>query len=172
MVIQCPECGSRYRAKNIRTDRPEVRIKCPKCTHVFSVPVRTTDASRQAPQQPAVLIVDDARFFCEILTDLLKPLGFELVTVGTGAAALDALRARSFRLALIDINLPDMSGLDLMRAIREDDAIKDVPILAMSGAYRRNECEVDALRAGADNFINKSFKPDQLLSAVRDLLIP
>lgn len=172
MVIQCPECKSRYRAKNYRPDQLAVRVKCPKCKHIFLFEPAAVSVAPPPKEQSAtaVLIVDDARFFREILTELLTPLQLELVTVGTAADALKRLRQQAFQLVLVDLNLPDMNGLDLMREIRADDSLEHLKLLAMSGAYRKDDCEVDAIRAGADGFLNKSFKPDELQQRIRTLL--
>jgi predicted Zn finger-like uncharacterized protein len=172
MLIQCPECQSRYRASNYRPDQPAVRIKCPKCAHVFvfSASAGAAEERSVAPPAPAVLVVDDARFFRDILTELLAPLAVELVSVGTAADALRELRRRPFQLVLVDLNLPDMSGQELMRKIRSDHALGRLKVLAMSGAYRRADCEADALASGADAFLNKSFKPEELQQRIRDLL--
>lgn len=167
MVIQCPECKTRYRAKNYLPGQPAVRVKCPKCSNVFLAEPEN-EVAKDA--RPAVLVVDDARFFREILTELLAPLQIDLVAVGSAAEALAALKTRSFKLAMVDLNLPDMSGLDLLRKIRSESAFAQVKLLAMSGAYRRDDCEPDSLRAGADGFLNKSFKPDELQQKIRDLL--
>jgi CheY-like chemotaxis protein len=71
---------------------------------------------------------------------------------------------------LVDLNLPDMSGQELMRKIRSDHALGRLKVLAMSGAYRKADCEADALASGADAFLNKSFKPEELQQRIRDLL--
>ena len=172
MLIQCPACQARYRASNYRPDQPAVRIKCPKCAHVFvfSPSAGAAEARSVAPPAPAVLVVDDARFFRDILTELLAPLAVELVSVGTAADALRELRRRPFQLVLVDLNLPDMSGQELMRKIRSDHALGRLKVLAMSGAYRKADCEADALASGADAFLNKSFKPEELQQRIRDLL--
>lgn len=172
MVIQCPECKSRYRAKNFKPNQPAARIKCPKCVHVFTFDPASAAAESKpvAKKTPSVLAVDDARFFREILTEILTPLQIQLVTVGTAEEALAAMSQQSFGLVLVDLNLPDMSGLDLMKKIRSGESAPGVKLLAMSGAYRRDDCEADAIQAGADGFLNKSFKPEDLQKKIRELL--
>ncbi|HKJ04916.1 MAG TPA: response regulator [Geopsychrobacteraceae bacterium] len=172
MIIECPECKARYRARNYTADQPSLRVKCPKCSHVFlfKLPVAATKKTTDQMHTAAVLVVDDARFFREILSELLAPLQVKLVSVGTAVEALEMMSQQSFQLALIDLNLPDMTGQDLMRKIRSDASLKQLKLLAMSGAFRRDDCETDAIRAGADGFINKSFKPEDLQQRVRELL--
>ena len=173
MVIECPECKSRYRAKNYSPGQPAVRVKCPKCQNifVFEPSHHAAEVKPVEPSVPAVLIVDDARFFREILTELIAPLNINLVTVGTAADALTQLSCRSFQLVLVDLNLPDMTGQELMRKIREGYTRNCPKMLAMSGAYRKSDCEADALHSGADGFFNKSFKPEELQQKIRELLL-
>ena len=74
------------------------------------------------------------------------------------------------RLALIDLNLPGKNGYDLIRDLRGVSALKELKILAMSGVFRKTIDVAEAEVAGADEFTDKSFKPDQLQSRVRRLL--
>jgi len=171
MVIQCPACKSRYRTNNFSPGQSAARVKCPKCSEIFffSPEDNSTESSTKQPVS-AILIVDDARFFREILTELLAPLQLELITVATAGDALKMLEKRDFHLVLVDLNLPDMNGLELMRKIRSIDSRKQPKLLAMSGAYRKEDCETDAIRAGADGFLNKSFKPEELQQRIKAML--
>lgn len=174
MVIQCTECKARYRAKNISPGQSAVRLKCPKCSAVFDFVPPPVAAEKTVSNEPgpAVLVVDDAKFFREILAEVLAPLNLQLVSVGTAGEALQMLQKQSFSLLLVDLVLPDMNGLDLMRKIRSDASYGNMKIMAISGAYRNDNCENDAIRAGADSFLSKSFTPDDLQQRIRKLLGP
>lgn len=171
MIIQCPECPARYRIKEMAPGRLDAHLECPKCKCRFTL--TAPDLEGQSPTVipgARILIVDDAHFFREMLADLLKPLNLNLHLVADAQTALDGLHDKLPDLLLLDLNLPDKNGLDLIAEIRADKQLAKVRILAMSGVYRREDDAMDAIRAGADAFINKSFRPDDLREKVKKML--
>ncbi len=171
MIIQCPECSSRYRIKDMPPGHPGAQLKCPKCSCFFSL-LAPSSAGQPPTIEPGakVLIVDDARFFREMLADLLQPLNLNLTSAATAAEAFVRLCSESPDLLLLDLNLPDKNGLELITQLRGDKRFEKIVILAMSGVYRREDDAMEAIRAGADAFINKSFRPDDLRARVKKLL--
>lgn len=172
MLIQCPQCQARYRIDTTGAQKASTRIRCPKCTHVFPV-VLDLPAAPAAPPDPVfpsppavdsdtVLIVDDSRFFRELIVDILNPLAVTCLLAADGEEALEILRQERPGLILLDLNLPGISGYELIRLIRADSALQGVKILAMSGVFRKETASAEAEAAGADEFINKSFKPEHL----------
>lgn len=196
MKIKCPECESSYRIDPSRLKPGVARVKarCPRCNALFSVaialqeppaqPVAPQVSSRPAPAAPApsakvapaarapkrVLVVDDSKFFRELIVDVLKPLDLEYQLAGDGIEALEYLRQGGFDLVLLDLNLPRMNGYELIAAVRSDAGLKNTHLLAMSGVFRKETDVARVVQAGADDFINKSFKPEQLQERVRKLL--
>lgn len=171
MKITCPGCGARYRIKDEAGGRAVAKVRCPKCNHVFQVtlaPAPAPAASTVPGRQ--VLVVDDARFFRELILDVLQPLGRPLLTAEDAEAALEIARRELPALVILDINLPGMNGYELIKALRADAALATTRILAMSGVFRKDEDVAAVQRAGADDFTSKSFKPEQLLDRVRGLL--
>jgi len=177
MIITCPQCQSRYRINPEAGNKPLARVKCPGCHHTFEIeldaaaPVSAGDsepASRPAP--PLVLVVDDARFFREMICDLLAELPIRVETAADGATAWQQIQAHKPALLLIDLNIPGMSGQDLISTVRRDPSCRTVHILAMSGVLRGEEAARDVRHLGADDFINKSFKPRDLQLRVREIL--
>lgn len=169
MIIQCPECNSRYRTQMV-PDGQSVQVKCPKCAHQFKVRTAGVDAPAGNAEQATILVVDDARFFRELLVDLLTDRNANLLTADSAADAWERLRQQSVDLMIIDINLPDKNGLDLIREIRAEKELVKLPILCISGVYRKDDDATAAIRAGADDFISKSFKPDELNERIDKLL--
>ncbi|BCR05553.1 hypothetical protein DESUT3_26220 [Desulfuromonas versatilis] len=184
MTIQCPECGARYRVDPSRVKKTVARVRCPKCNHQFQVdlgeapvpepqPAKESPeaaAPRQAASGPAILVVDDSKFFRELILDVLQPLGARLLTAADGVEALEIIRRDRPELVLLDLNLPRMDGYQLIREVRADASLQAIRLMAMSGVYRK---EADVARvelAGANDFINKSFKPEQLQYRVKKLL--
>ncbi|MCF6180170.1 MAG: response regulator [Geopsychrobacter sp.] len=150
---------------------PGAHLNCPKCHRYFSIIAPTSKGEPPTIKPgPKVLIVDDARFFREMLVDLLQPLNLNLFLAETAASALEQLQTENPDLVMLDLNLPDQNGLEVIARIRADDRFKAIKILAMSGVYRREDDAMDAIRTGADAFINKSFRPDDLRNKIEKLL--
>ncbi|NOY13962.1 MAG: response regulator [Deltaproteobacteria bacterium] len=170
MIIQCPECKSRYRTRVFPDGPSPLSVKCPKCTHQFLVAGEAAAATAEVTDLPTILLVDDARFFRELIVDLLKERRANLLTADSAAAAWEKLHKQKVRLLVVDINLPDKNGLELIREIREDATLSGLSILCISGVHRREDDALAAIRAGADDFISKSFKPDELNRRIDKLL--
>ncbi len=165
MIIQCLKCGARYRTKVLSQAKTPLQATCPKCQHRFLV---TVDASSIDP--PRILIVDDARFFRELIIDLLKDRELVLETADSAREALEKLHQEDYALLMVDINLPDMNGLELIGKLREDGKLQSLKILSISGVYRKDADAMSAIRAGADDFMPKSFQPDELMERIDRLL--
>lgn len=180
ILLVCPECQSRYRVESARLQAGPDRVRCARCSHVFvwsqAVRPETAPLSPSAPVTPApvlpplVLIVDDSKFFREVIVDVLRPLPLRCLGVSSAEETLTLLRNERPALLLIDINLPGMNGYDLIRTIRADPALASVRILVLSAIHRRESDATAATAAGADDFMSKSFSPDQLQMRVRKLL--
>lgn len=180
MRIQCPKCQSRYRFDSARASKQLLRIKCPGCGHAFQVDLAELQ-SESLPEVPAavaaapverkkLLIVDDAKFFRELIFDILKVLDVQFLSAVDGEDALRIIQEQLPDLVLLDLNLPRKNGYELIKEVRDDLSLRKVKLLAMSGVFRKNEEISEVYRGGADDFISKSFKPEQLLERVRKLL--
>ncbi|WP_429884452.1 response regulator [Geoalkalibacter halelectricus] len=172
MLIRCPLCGARYRVAPERV-RPGIRIRCPKCNDVFALrtlPESPSEEPTSVARRPKVAIVEDARFFRELVRDVLAPLNLEVCEAADGEQGLELVRTEKPDLVILDLNLPRRDGYELMKLIRADLELRHVRLLAMSGVFRKESDQDAALAAGADDFIGKSFTPDLLLDRVRKLL--
>jgi predicted Zn finger-like uncharacterized protein len=181
MIIVCPQCQSRYRINPPAGSKPQARVKCPNCQNTFDITLAVApvavEASAVTPAspegdvaKPLVLVVDDARFFREMIRDLLADLPIRVETAGDGHEALQMINKLHPALLLLDLNIPGVSGQDIIAAVRRDAACNTVRILAMSGVQRGEEAAHDVRRLGADDFINKSFRPRDLQNRVRQIL--
>jgi len=109
-----------------------------------------------------VLVVDDASATRQIIKSMLKELGFNNIReVENGQLALDALKRRKADLVLSDWNMPVMSGIDLLRAIRADEELKAIPVLMVT-AEAEPENIMEAVKAGVNNYIVKPFNAKTL----------
>ena len=169
MEIQCPKCQSVYRIKDPLLNSAPCRATCPKCAERFVV---ASDSSVSSASEDSVsfLIVDDARFFRELLHDLLADREAKLLSAESAKEAWDILHHEKITLLIVDINLPDVNGLKLISKIRQSEKLKNLKILCVSGVYRQEDDALKALRAGADDFISKSFKPDELNQRIDKLI--
>ncbi len=104
-----------------------------------------------------VLIVDDASALRRIVRGLLKELGFKhLREAENGEMALAELMRKKAGLVVLDWNMPVMTGIELLRAIRADDDLKDIAVLMVT-AEAKKENIVEAVQAGVNNYIVKPF---------------
>ena len=169
MVIECPACHSRYRTRVVGARQSPIQVRCPKCSHQFLVdPAR--DHSESSLGKPNILVVDDALFFRDLLVDLLKGSEANLLTAESAEDAWIKLHQQKIDLMLVDINLPDKNGLELIRDMRADSNFAKTKVLCISGVHRKEDDAKIALRVGADDFISKSFKPEDLLDRINNLL--
>ena len=103
------------------------------------------------------LVVDDFSTMRRIVRNLLKELGHtEVEEADDGSVALARLKAEKFDFVISDWNMPNMTGLDLLKAMRADAALKHVPVLMIT-AEAKKENIVEAAQAGASGYIVKPF---------------
>jgi len=103
------------------------------------------------------LVVDDFSTMRRIVRNLLKELGFSNVhEAEDGIDALKRLRAEAFDFVVSDWNMPNMTGIELLREIRKDDALKHLPVLMVT-AEAKKENIIEAAQAGASGYVVKPF---------------
>ena len=120
----------------------------------------------------SILIVDDFSTMRRIVKSCLKQLGFENVTEAEdGAAALEKLQQGEFKFVISDWNMPNMMGIDLLRAVRGDQKLKTLPFLMVT-AETHKENVLEAARAGVSNYITKPFTADALQSKMETIFKP
>jgi signal transduction histidine kinase len=122
-------------------------------------------------QAPATLLVvddNDASRFAK--TTQLRRAGFCVLEVSTGREALDAVRRQPIDLVLLDIHLPDMSGLDVCARIKTDPRIAAVQVLQISATAVSDEDKIRGLDGGADAYLAEPAHPDVVLATLHALL--
>ena len=104
-----------------------------------------------------ILVVDDFSTMRRIVRNLLKELGYvNIDEAEDGAAALSKLKRDKFDFVVSDWNMPNMTGIELLKAIRADEALKHLPVLMIT-AEARKENIIEAAQAGASGYIVKPF---------------
>jgi len=124
---------------------------------------------KQTERAPRILVVDDDENTSFILQKRLERAGYEVVTTDRAKRAFELLGKSPFDLVMSDVMMPDLSGFDLCRRIREMEGLRKLPVILISA---RDEVEsiVEGLDAGADDYLAKPFNPDELLARVRTQL--
>ncbi|MDF1505576.1 ATP-binding protein, partial [Roseisolibacter sp. H3M3-2] len=129
-------------------------------------PVIAAAGARPAAGAPArVLLADDNADMREYVARLLGAQGWEVEGAADGLAALDAARARRPDLVLTDVMMPGLDGFGLLQALRDDPALRDLPIILLS-ARAGEEARVEGVRAGADDYLVKPFAAQELVARV------
>ena len=110
----------------------------------------------------SVLVVDDASAMRRIVRGILKELGFKNIREAeNGQAALDELKKHKADFVVSDWNMPVMTGIELLRAIRADEGLKTTPVLMVT-AEAKQENIIEAVKAGVNNYIVKPFNAQTL----------
>jgi len=115
---------------------------------------------------PTVLVVDDEPKIAQLARDYLEHAGFAVLTAGDGPSALQSARTRHPDLIVLDLGLPGLDGLEVMRSIRSSGT---TPIVVLTA----RDTELDkllGLELGADDYVTKPFSPRELVARVRAVL--
>jgi two-component system sensor histidine kinase and response regulator WspE len=117
-----------------------------------------------------VLAVDDSLTVRELERKLLTGHGFDVDVAVDGMDGWNALRTQPFDLAIVDVDMPRLDGIELIQLIRKDSRLKDLPVMIVS--YKdREEDRLRGLQAGADHFLTKAcFQDNTLIQSVIDLI--
>jgi len=116
--------------------------------------------------KPVVLVVDDEPQILRVMRASLPIRGYEVLTASTAEEALDQLSKQVPDLVILDLAMPEMSGLEVCRRVRE---FSSVPIIVLSAKGSESD-KVAALDLGADDYVTKPFGMDELLARVRAVL--
>jgi len=111
-----------------------------------------------------ILVVDSQPDMREALADILKDEGYRVTVAENGYAALERVKAISFNIAILDLKMPGLSGMELIGKLREADT--ELTIIIMTG-YSSIETAGEAARAGVYDYLTKPFQAEELLLAIR-----
>jgi two-component system cell cycle response regulator DivK len=118
-----------------------------------------------------ILIVEDHDLSVMLLNDFLEVHGYEILKTGHGLEAIKLARDNKPDLILMDIQLPDLSGLDVTRVLKQDDQTKYIPVIAVT-AFAMSGDKAKALGSGCDAYISKPVILHNLLRMVDSFLSP
>lgn len=123
------------------------------------------EKSMQDNGKAVILTIDDDPVILNTLISILRT-SYEVKPFASGATALKYLAHNSADLVLLDCNMPEMTGFDVLRQMQQEPALHTIPVVFLTGADD-GESEVAALEAGAVDFIRKPIQPKALLTRVR-----
>ncbi|MFB0508350.1 MAG: sigma-54-dependent transcriptional regulator [Thermodesulfobacteriota bacterium] len=117
--------------------------------------------------KPVILVVDDDEVMRQTLSDVLKKKGYAVSTAETGGQTISSIKEQLFDLVLLDIRLPDMDGLDVLKGIKEIES--DLMVIVMT-AYSDVQTAVMAMKSGAYDYIDKPFELEELKILIQKAL--
>jgi CheY-like chemotaxis protein len=116
-----------------------------------------------------VLIADDDEDILALVRATIERSGHEVMAVGDGAAALSAMAERRPDLAVLDIAMPELDGLEVLRRLRADNETRDLPVILLTAQAQAADVE-RGFATGASAYVRKPFSPRDLATRVDDLL--
>jgi CheY-like chemotaxis protein len=122
-----------------------------------------------APTRARILVVDDEPAIREYETTLLSELGHEVLVAADGTEALELARAKQPHLILLDIMMPELSGIEVCRQLRTDPRTRDIRVIVVSAVDAKRALE-ESIIAGADDFLAKPIHALELMVRVRSIL--
>ena len=118
-------------------------------------------------QAGPILVVDDERFFQDLMSNILMDEGYQVHVVGSGEDALKACSGETYQVVVMDLVLPDIMGTEVLARVREKDP--DIAVIMVT-AYASMESAIEALKAGAYDYIKKPIVKEDLLHSVERAL--
>jgi DNA-binding response OmpR family regulator len=125
--------------------------------------------SDEAPLGSHVLVIDDDPSLQTLVGMLLSRVGLQITSAETAVEGIRLLNEETFEILILDLMLPDMDGLELLKALRQDDRFDKLPVMILS-ARADPEAISKALEAGADGYLTKPYLPHSLTQRVTAML--
>lgn len=118
-----------------------------------------------------IVIVDDERNLCDLLSQVLTKAGFKTHAVYNGKEALEKIKEIIPDLVILDVILPDLTGHQILKILKESDKTKNIPVLMLTQKDLLKDVE-HAMELGATRYLIKPFDIERLLKVVKDMLNP
>lgn len=110
-----------------------------------------------------ILIIDDDKKLCRLVSDYLEPMGYAVQAAHNGEDGLDMLKAGDFQAVILDVMMPGMDGFEVLRRLRK---ISDLPVLMLTARGEETD-RIVGLEMGADDYLPKTFSSRELLARLR-----
>ena len=119
--------------------------------------------------RPLVLCADDDEDILSLVTLRLERAGYDVARAGDGEEAIEKARALRPAVAVLDVMMPRLTGLEVLAALRADASFEDVKVVLLSARVQEGDI-ARGLDAGADAYLAKPFRADELVTAIQELL--
>ena len=117
-----------------------------------------------------ILVVDDSKVMRDMIVACLRPRAdFAFTHASSGLEAIERLSLRPFQLVVLDLNMPDIGGIEVVEFVRGQDTLRSLPIIIVT-TRGDEESRARAMQAGATRFMTKPFTPDAILAEVEGLV--
>lgn len=126
-------------------------------------------AASVARTVPVVLVADDDEDILTLVALRFRRSGLEVIVARDGEEALELIETRAPDVAVLDIAMPKLTGLEVVRRLRSSEATKDLPVVLLTARAAEKDIEL-GLEAGADEYITKPFSPQDLYACVQSVL--
>jgi DNA-binding response OmpR family regulator len=121
------------------------------------------------PVKTRIVVADDDQDILDLVVFKLTQAGFDPVAVGDGLAALAAIEADLPRLAILDVMMPGLSGMDVLRKVRANAATRDLDVILLTARARDSDVDT-GFATGASDYVIKPFSPRELMHRVNAVL--
>jgi DNA-binding response OmpR family regulator len=122
-------------------------------------------------ERPLAVVADEEREILLLVATVLRNAGFDVIGARNGVEALAEIRVRRPQLAVLDLSMPELDGLEVLRRVRADAGVATTPVVILSARAQ----DADVARAyteGASGYVRKPFKPSELVALARELTQP
>ncbi len=116
-----------------------------------------------------IVLAEDEPQIARLVEFKLKKEGYQVVSKGNGEEALAAIKAEKPDLILLDVMMPVMDGYEVLRRVKEDENLKNIPVVMLTAKAQERDV-VKGIDLGADDYITKPFHPAELLARVKRIL--
>lgn len=184
MNISCPNCGASHPVDPCLIDEDGLFFKCQNCCQGinikrkrqhFSDYGKNTNTQRKIdPPLKRVLIIDDAVFFRTMLREILESEGCAVLLAINGREGIELLKQECFDVDLIilDLQLPEISGFEVLQEIKNDSRGKKTPVLVMTGVHKQSEAVAMVRELGAAGYVSKENSADHFRFRIKQILFP
>jgi DNA-binding response OmpR family regulator len=117
-----------------------------------------------------ILFVDDDPDIVRLVKETLLDEGFDFVSAEDGKGGIREAQTSHPDLIILDMQLPDIDGFEVCRRLKADKQCKDIPIIMLTGRFKKTADKVDGLEGGADDYVLKPFEIEELLARIRAVL--
>ncbi len=134
-----------------------------------SLPMSPSPVQLAQPSRFLILVIDDNELNCEVVQDLLQMDGYRVMIATGGREGISRIESLQPHLVLLDLMMPDVSGEDVMRHLKSQERLKEIPVILIT-ARATEEDKIMGLDLGADDYLAKPLVPDELRLRVRNIL--